>query len=276
MYRFCLVLLAFGIYFLIVSYSKQPVYYQDKAIVLTYHHLDFVENDATLSPSTFAQHLDTLIQKQYNIISMETFVKFIRTGEKIPPNAVVLTFDDGYESFYTYAYPELKKRGISAANFLVMKSTDVFDPAAIPHLTWNQIQEMKANGMSFYSHTYDHHRKMKTTQDGNSKPMLANRIYLESEKRIESQEEYKMRIKADLELAEKRLFEELGEHSRLLAYPYGAYNETVIQVAAELGYELFFTVEEGINDRNQRKIFRINTNRKSAEDLIETLQKYSM
>jgi hypothetical protein len=72
MYRFCLVLLAFGIYFLIVSYSKQPVYYQDKAIVLTYHHLDFVENDATLSPSTFAQHLDTLIQKQYNIISMET------------------------------------------------------------------------------------------------------------------------------------------------------------------------------------------------------------
>lgn len=258
------------------SVKPEPVYYKDKVLVLTYHHIDPNQAGPTITPELFKSHLDALQTNKYNVISMEKYLQFARTGEPIPPNAVVITFDDGYESFHTYAYPELKKRGFPATNFIVVKSTDIVNPAALPHLTWDQMREMKKNGMSFYSHTYNQHRMMNTAKAGNPQPILANPVYLPGPDRVETPAEYQTRIREDLALAERRLRDELGEQPRLLAYPYGAYNETVVKIGKELGIELFFTVQEGINGRNDVQVKRINAGipEMTADALLAKLKQY--
>lgn len=255
----------------------KAIFYQDKVLVLTYHHINDSESGVTISSVRFASHLDALIQNGYHIISMERYLDFVELGKPIPENAVVITFDDGYESFYTYAYPELKKLHLSAANFIVVGSTDHVNPRALPHLTWDEMRKMKKNGMSFYSHTYNQHRFAKTSERHKGKPLLAGPVYVEHEDRMETEEEYKQRIRNDLQQAEARIEQELGPQPPLLAFPYGTYNDTVMRIGEELGIQLFFTVEEGINDRNTEQVHRINAGSPyvSAEGLIEKLQKYN-
>lgn len=99
---------------------------------------------------------------------------------------VVLTFDDGYQDFYAHAWPILSDFGFTATVFLPTglinsaKSGDKasshiqtkkplvsadstpprawrFQPSASrPFLTWSQIQELHAQGVSFGSHTVNH------------------------------------------------------------------------------------------------------------------------
>ncbi|GAX92026.1 polysaccharide deacetylase family protein [Effusibacillus lacus] len=254
-----------------------PIYYEDKVLVLTYHHIDPAELDFTISPDRFVTHLEALKKHNYNVVSMEDYRQYVTKGASLPPNAVVITFDDGYESFYRYAYPALKKMGYPATNFIVVKSTDVLNPKALPHLTWDQMREMKQNGMSFYNHTYDQHRHENTNAGGNPRAMLANPLFLVDKNRPETHEEYKARIRQDLALAEKRLDEELGDQPNLLAFPYGQYNDTVLEVGKELGIDLFFLyLQEGINDRDDTLVARVNAGQAglSAEDLLAKLKRY--
>jgi biofilm PGA synthesis lipoprotein PgaB len=115
------------------------------------------------------------------------------------------------------------------------------------------------------------------TDSGKEDAALANHLFQSNLKRTETDEEYKTRIRTDLQLAEKRIKEELGQQDSLLCFPYGYYNKTVIQVANELGINNFFTVDEGIADAKQKVIYRIHAGAAyiSAEKMIETMQKYN-
>lgn len=260
----------------VVSQEK-PVYYKNKAIVLMYHHLDESESTkATLSPVTFDKQMKALKDRGYNVISMDTFLDFMKTKKEIPNNAVLITFDDGYESFYTYAYPILQKYDFVATHFIIGLSTDVLNPSITPHLTWDQMREMKQAGMSFFNHSYNQHKIVKVNAAGNTRPLLSNRVYLPDLKRVETEKEYVQRVKSDLALMEQRLDEELGEQENILAFPYGSYNSTVVNIGRELGIELFFTIKPGINMRGQELICRINAGHPdiSAEKLLSVLKPY--
>jgi peptidoglycan/xylan/chitin deacetylase (PgdA/CDA1 family) len=57
--------------------------------------------------------------RHYRVISLDECIAYLRT-KKRPPNCVVLTFDDGYKSIYTKAFPILKKYKIPATIFLTV------------------------------------------------------------------------------------------------------------------------------------------------------------
>ena len=44
----------------------------------------------------------------YHVISLQDVINAKKNGKKLPENSIVLTFDDGYKSFYTYVMPLLK------------------------------------------------------------------------------------------------------------------------------------------------------------------------
>ena len=84
-------------------------------IVLNYH--DILEEEERLPPfdrlavnkQHLEQHFNWLKQNNYHVISVQDLLDVIK-GEKIlPAKAVMLTFDDGYQSFYTRVMPLLKK-----------------------------------------------------------------------------------------------------------------------------------------------------------------------
>ncbi len=107
----------------------------------------------------------------------ETFIEFLKNNIKIvlpgdEQNGVVITFDDGDKSIYRYAFPILKKYGIRAVVFLIVDyigKDDYWDMALIgrrsPHLSWDEIHEMKEWGIEFGSHTMSHRNLTKLSAD---------------------------------------------------------------------------------------------------------------
>jgi peptidoglycan/xylan/chitin deacetylase (PgdA/CDA1 family) len=259
--------------------ANGPIHYSNKVLVLLYHHLDSsFQSPVTMLPVEFRNHLIALKKANYKIISMDDYIAYSESGKDIPDNAVLITFDDGYESFYTYAYPILKEFGMTATNFLVVGHTDLYQPQALPHISWEQIREMSADGFDFYSHTFDAHRTGSINALGTiNKPLLVERQYLPKFKRLETKNEYTKRVKSDLVLAEKRIHQEIGAQVLLLAFPFGAYNQPLLDITRDLGYIKLYTTKPGINAREGNLVFRINAGSPSINDkkLIQILSEYS-
>ncbi|WNR46786.1 polysaccharide deacetylase family protein [Paenibacillus roseipurpureus] len=262
--------------------AKQPpidtsvIHYTNKALFLTYHHLDEQESYITITPAKFKQHLQVLKDKHYNVIPIEDYVCFHNHRKTLPPNAVVITFDDGYRSFYEKAYPLLKKTGYPATNFLIINDVNS-DYPSLPFLSWEQILEMKRDGFSFYSHSYDLHQK-KRDEAGNLVPPLTNRLYLANQSRAETEEERKARVREDLLVGEAYLKAKLHNQLSLFCFPMGEYNQTTLNEARVLGFSLFFTTKEGINTGSSDEIMRISVGMPyvSAELFARKLQQYDL
>ncbi|AEG14870.1 polysaccharide deacetylase [Desulfofundulus kuznetsovii DSM 6115] len=258
--------------------------YGNRVAVLMYHHIsDTSRGPAVITPRLFQAHLDTLKKEGYNVISAEKLARFLSGKDTIPPKAVVITFDDGYESFYTYAYPELKKRNMPATCFVIVKS--VGDPKErIPKLTWEQMREMQASGMSFYPHSYDSHYQARFAPGVPAaryiRPALAGPIWLGKLNRRETQEEYEARVRADLLKAKEVMEMELGRPMDHFCWPYGADSPTAARIARSLGYKYLYYIRKGLNDPHITDGFirRINAGSPDVtpEILIRKIEKYSL
>jgi peptidoglycan/xylan/chitin deacetylase (PgdA/CDA1 family) len=92
--------------------------------VLLYHDFAEVENDyvaglnSTTTPQRFAQHLDYLCA-HYRVVELKDI-----TSGTAPSNSVAITFDDGYRSVYTSAYPQLRSRKLPATVYLISEVVD--------------------------------------------------------------------------------------------------------------------------------------------------------
>ncbi|MFF2481148.1 polysaccharide deacetylase family protein [Paenibacillus sp. NPDC058071] len=254
--------------------ATDGIYYKDQVAVLMYHDIreTGVDDKPFIPSSKFRDQLVLLKQSGFHVISLKQYVDFIQNDGQVPDNAVLITFDDGYETFYTDAFPILKEFGYPAVNFVIVSDIEVNRGAK--KMTWAQMREMQQSGMDFYSHTYDQHRYGAIREDGLQKPMLTRQQYFKKEKRMETEEEFQARVKGDLSKAEAILKEQLNNPMSVLAFPYGAYNEEVLSMMKELGIEISFTVKEGINGRGQTNGFRINGAKdgESVQQLIEKLK----
>lgn len=191
---------------------------------------------------------------------MGQYTDFILHSSPVPNNAVLLTFDDGYESFYTYAYPLLQKYQAPAANFLIINAIDNPEHKGIPKVTWEQVKLMHNNGIEFYSHTYDSHKYMKMDSSNSTEiAMLASPIYLKDKQRQETSDEYKQRVVNDLTQANDILEKKLGIQQKVLAFPFGGFSKSLLDICDQLGIDVTFTVKMGLNKPGQNNGYRINT-----------------
>jgi peptidoglycan/xylan/chitin deacetylase (PgdA/CDA1 family) len=94
--------------------------------------------------ATFARHLDLCIALGRGAESLEARLRHGSTS-------IGITFDDGHVGCYEHALPALLSRRMSATFFVV---TDWVGRAG--RLTWQQLREMSAAGMSIQSHTHTH------------------------------------------------------------------------------------------------------------------------
>lgn len=258
--------------------AKGPkVYYSNRVQTLMYHDISPKDQPgrSSITVADFRKQLELLRSEGFHVISMDQYVDFLLNNGKVPDNAVLLTFDDGYETFYTYAYPMLKEFGYPATVFLIVSGVDDPSRPGSPKLKWDQVKEMNRDGMSFYSHTYDQHITIPVDEKDSQKPALMHAQYLKKEKRMETQEEYRTRIHNDLAKANERLNAELGNKRNILCFPYGKYSLTTLDVAKSLGIEVMFTTMEGIDTRVDRIGYRMNGSKagEKPEVLISRMKK---
>ncbi len=115
--------------------------------VLMYHHL---QKEGTfdskkyggviIDPERFEKQMLYLKAAGYHTITLEQLRDFVLYNKPLPPKPIVITFDDGYLSNYTYAYPILKKLGMKAEiNIIVSYVPDEVNKqkpeVVIPHFT---------------------------------------------------------------------------------------------------------------------------------------------
>lgn len=249
----------------------QGVYYKNQVAVLMYHHL--AEQPLSLFPGVlpaaqFDEQMQLLKQDGFHVITMKQYREFMLENAPVPDNAVLLTFDDGYESFYKLAYPILHKYGYTAVNFIIVSDVDHPSPHQVPKLAWAQMREMKRAGMGFYNHTYNLHYYGVVDAEGGKRPAASALLYIPDENRHELNEEYYRRVTGDLALAERRLKEELGNTDSAIAFPYGSYNDKLLQVCDSLGIRLKFNIGPGLSSRQTLNAPRINEGNRTLSPVL--------
>jgi peptidoglycan/xylan/chitin deacetylase (PgdA/CDA1 family) len=234
------------------AHANEP--YENRVAVLAYHHIaEGKAGPIQITPELFRDQLVYLKSKGIHFISYSEFKQFL-AGGAIPTNAVLVTFDDGYESYYQYAYPILKELSVPAVNFVITKNLENPTTGALPSLSREEIHEMSQdNGQySFQCHTDSLHVK----QD--NKPYLTNRLTFNDKQ--ESEEEYEQRVTKDSDMCVSKLAELQTEPVDAIAYPFGSYTDTAIQLLQRSGLKVGFTVQPGVaqKETNPMKIPRIN------------------
>ena len=81
-------------------------------------------------------------------------------GAPMPKRSVVITFDDGYQSVYRYAYPILKKYGFTASMFVVTSTVEAaplaWDPSVTVKISWAEMNKAK-NVFEYHPHSHALH-----------------------------------------------------------------------------------------------------------------------
>jgi len=238
-----------------VGLSRSGVWYRGQVAVLMYHHVhDEAKSSSTVTTKLFSDQLSYLRDKGYQFITLEEFRRFL-AGSRVPDNAVLVTFDDGYESFYQYAYPVLRQLRIPAVNFVITHTLDDPGADAIPYLSREQIREMtqQSKGIDVQCHTHALHAK---TESGQA--LLTTPLATDGGK--ESPAEYERRIASDMSACLYNLQELSPRAVDALAYPFGIFNDAAKNIVRRSGIKYAFTITPGMTtpDTDPLQIPRIN------------------
>lgn len=219
---------------IITANLKVPKSVNASVPIFMYHFVrddtgDYEYPENMMRPETLKAQLQYLKDNGYetiykdDIAHLENFTK-----------PVWLTFDDGWEDFYLYAFPLFKEYNMKASYYVI---TDLIGTPGYVKL--EQLKEMKESGLiDIQSHTVTH-------------PRLAT---------LSSDEIYN-----ELYNSKKYLKDNLDIESEVICYPYGSFNNTVLNLSKEVGYKYGLAMDGGVYHtsihKNIYSIPRIYANR---------------
>lgn len=192
--------------------------------VLIYHRFGEDKYPTTnITADRFREQMTYLKSSGYEVISLAKLVATLEAGEKVPSKSVVITIDDAYLSVYENAWPILRDFDYPFTIFIYSKAVN---DGHWNYMSWEQVRELQGRGVDMQDHGYAHLR-------------------LASRPAATSDEAYRAWIRDDLIRSRSLMTRELGVRPRFFAVPYGEYNQTVLDVAKELGYESVLLQDPG-------------------------------
>jgi peptidoglycan/xylan/chitin deacetylase (PgdA/CDA1 family) len=191
--------------------------------ILAYHLIDTAPPspfqgpkalEMTVSTKSFDRQMTALRAMGYHTVTPYQVYRAMAGLAPLPPRPLALTFDDGYRDNYTNVFPVLRRYGFTATFFVITGKV-----GRQGYMSWAELREMSAAGMLIESHTVTH-------------PVLT-RIPLPA-------------VERELVQSRQALWHNLGIDARVLCYPYGTYNSSVIGAARAAGYVMAFTTRAGL------------------------------
>ena len=181
--------------------------------ILMYHEIGDGPTSLYVREQEFEAQMKYLYESEYNVISMDTAMKVMR-GEASVENGVVITFDDGYRTFYEKAWGVLKKYNFPATVYVICDLS-----ASHPgYISWEQMRFLQAKWIDIGSHSISH-KDMSLMAEAE-----LDREISESKSRIE---------------------EELLYPCKYFSYPSGHYANNVIEKIKRAGYDNAVTIGSG-------------------------------
>jgi peptidoglycan/xylan/chitin deacetylase (PgdA/CDA1 family) len=201
----------------------EPDRYQTVPI-LCYHRFGTTPAKMVVTPANFALQLAWLADNGYHVVPLAQLAGWLAGRDALPPKAVVITIDDGYESVWKYAVPLLREHGFPATLFVYPDFV-----GAGGALSWPQLQELAASGLvDVQSHSKSHRDLIERAAD-------------------ETDARYRLAIEAEVRVPHDVIEKRLQVPQRIYAYPYGDANDVVLAALARQHYELGVTVNPGGN-----------------------------
>jgi peptidoglycan/xylan/chitin deacetylase (PgdA/CDA1 family) len=187
------------------------------AVVLMYHRFGESRHPSTNMPlDLFEAHLRELASGRYNVRGLPEIVAAVRARRPLPDRTIGLSMDDGFLSIYREAWPRLRAAGLP---FTVFVSTDEPDGRYPDYMTWDQLRELAAAGVTIGAHSASHPHM----------PTLSRE-----------------QSRAELAKSNARFKAELGRQPELFAYPYGEYRLALRDLVTEAGYVAAFGQHSGV------------------------------
>jgi peptidoglycan/xylan/chitin deacetylase (PgdA/CDA1 family)/GT2 family glycosyltransferase len=180
------------------------------------------EEEWYTSPERFRRFARWLTRNGYNSLTPEDWL----AGRR-PARHVILTFDDGYDDFYTEAFPVLERFGLASTVYVVVDRighSNSWDADMLVRsrrlLTVQQIRELHDHGVAFGSHSLTH--------------SILTRLSNQN-------------LRREVSDSKARLEDLLGAEVRSFAYPSGYVNPRVRAAVAEAGYKTAMAIGHGLN-----------------------------
>jgi peptidoglycan/xylan/chitin deacetylase (PgdA/CDA1 family) len=213
-----------------IQFSKAETMFSTDTPILAYHQITADVPPANLgmavSLSQFKRQMRYLHENGYVCLSLTEALRPSNSGQPHRRKTFALTFDDGYENFYTLAYPILRYHGFTATVFLIagktFKQNEPKREADKRYLTWEEIEFLHKNDFSFGSHTCSHAMLTKLPCSEIKRELVISKAYLEAG---------------------------LGQDIEWVAYPYGDSNSEIQNMAQEAGYRAAFGGSHGRNSQ---------------------------
>ena len=195
--------------------------------ILMYHRVDdFAERSSIMvSSETFERQMEFLKVHHYNVLPLSDILACIKSGKKLPPKSVSITFDDGYLDNIKNAFPVLRKMGFPATVFMITSN--------IGKENWLSAEDLRIldeAGVSIGSHT-------------------ANHAFLPS---LDS-----AAVEAELKVSKKNLEDVLGHPATLFSYPAGGFTPRVRSLVEGAGYEGAVTTNHGKDKHDPYALHRV-------------------
>ncbi len=226
-------------------------------LVLNYHNI--IDEEDVVAPFDRMEVNKHFLEDQfiwlkkngYTVVNVQAVLDASEGKDTLPEKAVLLTFDDGYLSFYTKVFPLLKKYHYPASVALVgtwMDGHVTADDPGKPLMNWEQVREVAKSGLvEIASHTYSFHNGIVANPQGNTQAATVTRFYDDPMLIYENDEQYRARIHAEMFKSAEFIFQHAGIRPRVMVWPYGEYNETAVAAAKEAGFPITMGLVDGFN-----------------------------
>lgn len=242
--------------------------------VIMYHNISpkpQLTGQYCVSVEEFERDLKNIVKQGYTTVSVKQLADYYNGVGKLPQRPMVITFDDGQESFYKYAYPLLKKYNCCAVMNVVGSFADEYTEnndhnVDYSYLNWQEIKELAESGIvEIGNHTYAMHeitalRKGCGIKQG-QEPL-----------------EYCNELNEDIGKLQNRLEAFTGKGAYIFAYPYGYISKQAPDIIKNMGFQAMLTCEERVNYTSEEawiyKLGRFNRSGKiSSDSFFEKINK---
>ena len=158
----------------------------------------------------FEEQIKYLSENDYYVPTWDEVLGYISGSNGLPLKSVILTVDDGDESFFRLAKPVLEKYNFKATSFVIT--------------SWygNQVSQNQSPSIDFQSHSDNMH-----ISGSDGKGAFLTIPYED----------------ACTDLQASRAV--LGEQCKVFCYPFGHYNDRCKKILTDCNYTLAFTVKGG-------------------------------
>jgi len=227
-------------YIFISFFHLKRIFSNDKVPILCYHQICdgglIARNQRScMSVNRFDEQMGFLHHCGYKTVTLNDICAWLDGKKRLQKKSVCITLDDGNRDNYYNAFPILKKYRHTANIFIAPdqigkelwysrkkkqweRGYNDNDDLYFEFLNWDQVKEMADYGISFQGHTNTHPYLTELSASDVTEELKSSKIILE---------------------------EKLNKPVDFLAYPFGDYNDSVIEALKKSGYKAAVTVDWG-------------------------------